>query len=142
MLEEQDQPKHRSSIGEVFQRVHKVETEVASVRTDLASIAQIVKAQDVTLTRIATGLEQRQQTDWKALASWATVILAVGGLFASLTLAPIRADIQSIESTVNQTLEKRVADAARTVESAEEVGRYKERVDMLMREAERRASSQ
>lgn len=142
MTDEQEQPRHRSSIGEVFQRVHKVETELAEVRTDLASIAQIVKGQDATLVRIATGLELRQQTDWKALASWATVILAVGGLFASLTLAPIRADIQNLEGTVNQTLEKRVADAKSTLDSAEEVGRYKERVDMLMREAERRASSQ
>lgn len=132
MSDDQEQPRHRSSISEVFQRVHKVENELSSLRTDLASIAQIVKGQDATLSRIATGLEQRQQTDWKALASWATVILGVGSLLASLVLAPMRAQQEAQGRAIERLSDFRVEDARRALQDAESRGRYKERVDMLL----------
>lgn len=141
MTDEQDQPRHRSSIGEVFQRVHKVENDLSELRTDLASVAQIVKGQDATLSRIATGLEQRQQTDWKALASWATVILAVGGLFASLTLAPMRTQMDAQQRSIERLADFRVDDARRSLQDAEERGRYKERVDILLQDRQQPQAS-
>lgn len=138
--EDQQQHRGRTSMGEVFQRVHKVETELAEVRTDIAGILVNQQGQGATLSRIANTLEQRNATDWKALASWATVILGIVGLVASLILAPMRSQMEANQAAIDRLADYRildtrnqVEDARRQIADAEERGRYKERVDQLER---------
>lgn len=130
----------RTSMGEVFARVHKVENELAEVREDIAGISVNLQGQGQTLSRIANTLEQRSGTDWKALASWATVVLGITGLVASLVLAPMRAQMDANRTAIDRLAEFRIIDtrnqlddARRQVAEAEERGRYQERVDALER---------
>lgn len=140
MVDEQPERPPRTSMGEVFQRVHKVETELSEVRTDIAGISVNLQSQGATLARIANTLEQKSATDWKALASWATVILGIVGLVASLILSPMRAQMEANQAAIDRLADYRIVDtrnqvedARRQIADAEERGRYKERVDQLER---------
>lgn len=139
--QDQHEGRGRTSMGEVFARVHKVETELAEVREDIAGISVNLQGQGATLSRIANTLEQSRGTDWKALASWATVVLGITGLVASLVLAPMRAQMDANRQAIDRLADYRIVDtrnqlddARRQVAEAEERGRYKERVDHLERE--------
>jgi len=147
MAADQEHPAHGgrgSSMGEVFQRVNLVEREVGQVRTEIAGITVTLTNQGATLTRIAATLEQSRGTDWKALASWAAVVLTVIGLAATLILGPMRAVMDSNRLAIDRLQESRLIDQRaqaddlrRQLDKAEEMGRYKERVDRLDRELDR-----
>lgn len=111
MPEEHHERAPRSSMGEVFTRVGVVEKDVAGVRTELATLGTNVANMSATLARISVNIEQRGATDWKALASWASVILAIVGLFASLMLTPIRAGLDANTAAIERINEARIADA-------------------------------
>lgn len=141
MADEQLDRPGRTSMGEVFARVHKVENELGEVRAIIAGVEVTLQSQGATLTRIATTLEQKNSTDWKALASWATVILGIVGLVASLILAPMRSQMEANKSAIDRLAEYRILDtrnqvddARRQLAQAEERGRYKERIDELQRQ--------
>jgi hypothetical protein len=131
----------RPSSSAVYDRIHKVEGEVAEVREQLAGMNANLQSQATTLSRIAISLEQRSATDWKALGSWAAVIIAVIGLAATLILQPMRAAIDSNGANISRLSEARILDtraqlqeASASLRASEEMGRYKERVDRIDRE--------
>lgn len=136
MVDEQAERPPRTSMGEVFQRVHKVETDLAEVRTEIAGISVSLQGQGATLARIANTLEQKSATDWKALAAWASVVLGITGLVASLILTPMRAQMQANADAIGRLNDYRIIDTRNQLDDArsqmaqaEEGGRYKERVD-------------
>lgn len=141
MSEAQPHESRRPSSSEVFERIRQVEGEVAEVREQLAGMNANLQGQATTLSRIAISLEQRSATDWKALGSWAAVIIAVIGMAATLILQPMRASIDGNAQNVARLSEARILDtraqlqdARESIRAAEEMGRYKERVDRIDRE--------
>lgn len=130
-MTEEEQSARRTSMGEVFSRVHKVEAEVAEIREQLAGIMVNLQGQGTTLSRIAVTLEQRNATDWKALAAWASVILAIVGLVTSLILTPMRAQLQSMTDAMQRINDDRIAETRNQLAAAEQRGRYMERVERL-----------
>lgn len=130
-------------MNEVFQRVNHVERELADVREEMAGFNANLASQGQTLHRIAATLEQRSGTDWKAIWSAASVVLALIALGATLILSPIRQQIESNRSATEALNQRSIVesraqlqDARDAIRVSEEMGRYKERVDRIDREVE------
>jgi hypothetical protein len=137
------QRRDRSSTTAVFDRINKVEGDVAQVREVIAGMNVNLTSQGQTLTRIAMTLDQRGATDWKAIWSAASVLLALIALGATLILSPIRQQIDGnrlgLETLNNRAMieaRSQLQDAREAVRAAEEAGRYKERIDRIDRELE------
>lgn len=135
-MAEQHESQPRSNTAAIFDRVHKVEGELAEVRETLAGITVQLGGQQATLSRIAANMEARSGTDWKALASWASVIMVVVGFVGTMVLGPMRSQIESTRTTVDRLNEGRILDtrsqlndARQELADAEQRGRYLERVD-------------
>lgn len=140
-MAEQEESPPRTSTREVFARLHKVETEVGELRTVIAGVEVTLQGHGATLARIATTLEQKNSTDWKALASWATVMLGIVGLVGSLILAPMRSQMNSNAEAIGRLSDYRILDtrnqlddARRQLLQAQQDGRYMERVDELQQQ--------
>ena len=130
MVEQQEhQRPARSSLGEVFERVHKVETDLGEVKQELAGVTVSLNSMSQTLNQVAAGFQARAATDWKALASWATVILAVVGVFSTLALSPIKERVQGQESELRNLNDERRRDQSSAIAEAEQRGRLLERMD-------------
>lgn len=132
--EQHDRP--RSSMTAVFDRVQLVEREVAGMRADFAGLQQNVNNLTSVVTRMSVTLEQKSATDWKALASWATVVLAIVGLVASLVFAPLRAQIESNRADIQKVSEQHQVDVRREIDTAFERGRDRERIDAVVKRLE------
>lgn len=136
MMAEQHESHPRSNTAAIFDRLHTVEGEVAEVREQLAGITVNLQGQAATLSRIAANMEARSGTDWKALASWASVIMVIIGFVGTMVLGPMRSQIESTRTTVDRLNEGRILDARAALSDArqelidaEQRGRYLERVD-------------
>lgn len=135
-MPDQTEERPRSNTAAIFDRVHKVEGELAEVRETLAGITVNLQGQAATLSRIAANMEARSGTDWKALASWASVIMVVIGFVGTMVLSPMRSEMQSQRTSIDRLNEGRMidaraqlADARQELIDAEQRGRYLERVD-------------
>jgi uncharacterized protein YdbL (DUF1318 family) len=116
-------------MGEVFARVHKVEEDVGSVKQQIAGMEVSLNTMAQTLNQIAVTVQARSSTDWKALASWAAVILAVVGMFSTLTLSPIRERVTQQELEVRAVRDERRREQQLDLQEAEQRGRLLERMD-------------
>lgn len=136
MAHDQDSPDRpqRSSNLAVFDRISKVEGDVAQVREQIAGMNVNLTSQGQTLTRIAMTLDQRGATDWKAIWSAASVMLALIALGASLILSPIRQQMDTNRLAIDEFHEREMMDSRDQLKDSEERGRYKERVDRIDRE--------
>lgn len=132
MAEPEHQTDRRSSMNAVFDRVNLVEREVAGVREQIAGLSTNMTNQAATLARISVNLEQKGATDWKALASWATVILAIVGGVATLVLTPLRGQIDANARSIERLLESRGMDQTLQIQLAEQRGRDRERLDQTV----------
>lgn len=121
----------------VFDRVNRVEREVAQVREELAGITVNLNGLSATLSRMAISMEQKGATDWKAIWSAATVILAVISLAATLILGPMRTQIVDNAERIDRVTEDRIVQVRQQLVDAQEVGRYRERVDRIDKELDR-----
>jgi hypothetical protein len=139
-----EQPRERSSTTAIFDRINTIEREFAETRSQMTGITVTLTGLQSSLSRIQQMVEARSATDWKALASWATVILAVVGGFVTLVLGPVRAQIDAQAASINRFNEIRLADLReknedhkRELELAEQRGRTLERMDELVRRVDR-----
>lgn len=129
MVDPQEQRPARSSLGEVFERVHKVETDLGEVKQELAGVTVSINTMATTLNQVAASLHAKASTDWKALASWATVILAVVGVFSTLALTPIKERVQGQEAELRNLQDERRRGQSQAIAEAEQRGRLLERMD-------------
>lgn len=136
MSEEQGHSQ-RSSTTEIFQRVRGVEAEIGGIKSELSAMAAILTNQGNVLARISLNIEQKSSTDWKALASWASVVIVVIGLFSTLALNPVKERQANQEQTIERIVDARATDAQNRIQDAEQRGRYRERVDQLRDRFER-----
>lgn len=136
MAEPEHQQTHRTSNLEVFQRINKVEGDLGEVREQLAGMNANLQSQSQMLSRIALNQEQKSSTDWKSLAAWASVILAVVALFSTLALNPIKEGLSSVNSTIGRLQDQRDGDRSVAMQQAEERGAQREQVKSLATQIE------
>lgn len=130
MAEGEGDGRGRSSMNAVFDRMNTVEKQIAALTTNVGHLS-------TQLTRVATSLEERSSTDWKALASWATVVLAIVGIFLSQVIAPVKQVGETNAANIARINDARLADSHDAVARAEERGRDRERIDQQRRELEK-----
>lgn len=127
---------HHTNLSEVFNRVNLVEREVGNVRSEVSAIVARLDSQSTTLQRIVESLEEKSSTDWKALAAWGALIVAVGGAIFTLTVAPLKERLAGQEQFLNKSLEQRASDMQQMVHDAEERGAERERMNELRAQIE------
>lgn len=137
MTDPQEQANRRDSNTAVYNRIYAVESSVAGIREQIAGITVNLNSQAGLLARIATSVESRSATDWKALAGWAGVLLTIVGLFTTLTLQPMRTQIQNQQDNIEHLNQIRIAEIPAQIQEAELRGRYRERIDNMEREFNR-----
>jgi hypothetical protein len=131
-------PDRRSSTNAIFDRIGHIEREFADTRAQIAGMGVNLAGLSQSFARVQQLVEARSSTDWKGLAAWASVILAVVGFGIQLILGPIRAGVDAQGEAIRTLNEYRVTDArAQTadvrmqIDLAERRGRELERVEQL-----------
>lgn len=130
---------------EVFSRLGIAESEIGTLREQFSAFSVKMDSHgnqlnhiESQLSAIVSSVQQRSQTDWKTMAAWASVILAVVALFTNLNLQPIkegiaegkverndlRAEIRRIDASQARTLTE-------LIDAAEKRGRTIERLDNI-----------
>jgi hypothetical protein len=88
-------------------------------------------------------LDSKSATDWKSLASWASVLLLIVTALGTVILNPMRTQMDQSAIAISRLNEQRVEEARGQLAQAEQRGRYLERVDQLEKKLDlvRRPSS-
>lgn len=138
-----EQPRERGSTTAIFERIGTLEREFADSRSQMTGITVTLAGLQSSVGRIQQMVEARSATDWKTLASWATVMLAVVGAFVQLVLGPIRSTIDSQAQSIRRLddmrqadLRQQAADYQRQLELAERRGRDAQRLDDIQRQVQ------
>lgn len=130
---------------EVFRRLGDAEQQIGQLREQFVGFSAQLKHQDQQLSHIesqigaiANSFQARNVTDWKTLAAWASVILAVVALYTNLNLAPLKEGIADGKSTtaamrseIKSVETAQVRSINELVSSAEMRGRAAERLDNI-----------
>lgn len=137
-MAEEFQPDRRSSTNAIFDRIGHIEREFADTRAQIAGMGVNLAGLSQSFARVQQLVESRNSTDWKSLAAWASVILAVVGFGIQLILGPIRASLDAQSEAIRTLNEYRVTDARAQnadvrlqIDLAERRGREQERVEQL-----------
>ena len=80
------------------QRIAHLESTVTGISTRIDGIDKALEHQTHALNSIATKLSNRG-TDWKMLASWASVLIALMTVIGGMAMLPMRERVLSLEST-------------------------------------------
>lgn len=135
-------------VSEVFRRLSTAEQKIGDLSEQIVGVSTQLRHQDQQLntiesqlSAIATSVQQSTATDWKTLAAWATVLLAVVALYTNLNLAPIkeaildsRADRVDLRNEVKAVSTTQAQSVNAQVEAAEIRGRNLQRLDEVERE--------
>lgn len=134
----------RSSTTVIFERIGALERGHSESQSQLTGITVTLTGLQTSVSRIQQMVEARSATDWKTLAAWATVLLAVVGAFVQLVLGPLRAAIDSQAQSIRRFDDIRQADVRqqaveyqRQIELAERRGRDAQRLDDIAKELQR-----
>lgn len=136
-------PRERSSTTAIFDRITSLERGHSESQSQLTGITVTLTGLQASVGRIQQMVEARSATDWKTLAAWATVLLAVVGAFVQLVLGPLRGSIDSQAEAIRRLddirqldVRQEAADHQRQIELAERRGRDAQRLDDLIRRSE------